>query len=66
MFDPTVWRDAAVALVAAIGAGLLLLRFIDWLLGPAPRPVQPPSFQDQAWDVLAEARQITIDAARER
>ena len=66
MSDASLWRDAAVALVAAIGAGLLLLRFVDWLLGPAPHTVQPPSFQDQAWDVLAEARQITIDAARDR
>lgn len=61
------WREFTAAMVAAIAVGLVTMRILVWLDERAVLAAEraEPPIGDQIWRVLAEARQITIDAAQE-
>lgn len=66
--DPNLLRDFLAILAAATLFGILAARvWLWWDTRHTPlTPHGEPPIGDQVWRVLAEARQITIDAAEER
>jgi hypothetical protein len=63
MRNPDILRDFLVALTAAMFLGIVTARVVVWWqtrMFPTP-PGEPP-YHAMVWDLLAEARQITIDA----
>lgn len=66
MNNPEILRDFLVGLTCAMAVGILAARLMVWWESKeVPTPKGEPPFRHMVWDVLAEARQITVDAANQ-
>ena len=63
MRDPSILRDFLVALTLTSAVAIVTARLMVWWIDRIPTPPGEPPFKAMVWEVLAEARQITYDAA---
>lgn len=64
MRDPATLREFLIALTCACAVAVLAARTVVWWASRGlATPPGEPSLGEQKWRMLAEARQICIDAA---